>query len=84
METLQGEIERSLQTLGTTRERQSARLKQLSDFFDWTLKELLGPDAAGAIQIDAKGLNPVPGESVAATAQHSRHWPLSLASILPV
>lgn len=58
--------QKSLQTLEATRRQQARRRRQASRYFDWTLKHLLGPNAGGAVVIDAKGLHPAPNNSVAA------------------
>jgi hypothetical protein len=58
--------EESLRQLGAAREQQAARRRQLSGYFDWTIKRLLGPAAGGVVAIDARGLRPEPNESVAA------------------
>ena len=46
----------SLQQLETTREHQAARRRQLSGYFDWTLKQLLEPGAGGAVAIECQGV----------------------------
>lgn len=62
---LDREIRESRERQETVREAQAARRRQLSDYFDWTLKRLVGPDAGGAIGLDARGLYPEPDSSVA-------------------
>jgi hypothetical protein len=56
-----------------SRERQEAargerdrRHARLCEYFDWTLKRLVGSDAGGTIRLDARGLHPLPDSSVAA------------------
>jgi len=56
----------SIKELDTARTQLANRRARLSEFFDWTLKQLLGPQATGSIEIDARGLHPHPDDSVAA------------------
>ncbi len=56
-----------------SRERQEAargerdrRHARLCEYFDWTLKRLVGQEAGGTIRLDARGLHPAPASSVAA------------------
>lgn len=56
----------SLAQLEAARESLANRRIRLSQYFDWTLKQLLGPEADGSINVDARGLHPQPGDSVAA------------------
>jgi hypothetical protein len=56
----------SIKELDSARTQLANRRARLSEFFDWTLKQLLGPQATGSIDIDARGLHPHPDDSVAA------------------
>ena len=56
----------SLDGLDAARQQQARRRRQVSRYFDWTLKNLVGASAGGGIVIDARGLHPVPDNSVAA------------------
>lgn len=56
----------SIKELEAARMRLANRRARLSEFFDWTLKKLLGPQATGSIDIDARGLHPHPDDTVAA------------------
>jgi hypothetical protein len=56
----------SIKELDAARTKLANRRTRLSEFFDWTLKQLLGPNATGSIDIDARGLHPHPDDSVAA------------------
>jgi hypothetical protein len=69
----QGRVERLERNIRESRERQevardaqAARHHRLSQYFDWTLKRLVLPDAGGAIRLDARGLHPDPDSTVAA------------------
>ena len=62
---LERKSEESLARLEVARRSQAAKQRRLSDYFDWTLKTLLGPDASGAVAIDARGLQPIPGDTAA-------------------
>jgi hypothetical protein len=53
-------IEASLDEQRDARVRLDRRRTDLARYFDWTLKKLLGPDAGGSIEIDAKGIHPRP------------------------
>ena len=64
---LEREVRQSLERQGAAREEHERRHKALSSYFDWTLKKLLGRDAGGAVLLDARGLHPDPGPSVAAS-----------------
>jgi hypothetical protein len=63
---LDREVRQSLERQGAAREEHERKHKALSSYFDWTLKKLLGHDAGGAVLLDARGLHPDPGPSVAA------------------
>ena len=62
---LERKSEESLARLEVARRSQAANQRRLSDYFDWTLKTLLGPDASGAFAVDARGLQPIPGDTAA-------------------
>jgi len=64
---LEREVRQSLERQGAAREEHERRHKALSSYFDWTLKKLLGRDAGGTVLLDARGLHPDPGPSVAAS-----------------
>jgi hypothetical protein len=63
---LDREIRESRDQQEAARDTQSARRRQLSDHFDWTLKRLVGPEAGGAVGLDARGLYPEPDNTIAA------------------
>ena len=63
---LDREYDDSLGDLEAARARHKTRARRVSHFFDWTLKQLIGTAAEGSIRLDARGLHPSPGESVAA------------------
>lgn len=57
--TAQTRINESLERRAARGERER-RLRELSGVFDWTMKELIGSDAGGAVSLDARGLRPAP------------------------
>jgi hypothetical protein len=63
---LEREIRESRERQEMARNAQEDRRRQLSRYYDWTLKRLVGPDAGGAIGLDARGLHPEPERTVAA------------------
>ena len=63
---LEREVRQSLERQEAARDEQERRHKALSTYYDWALKKLLGRDAVGTVLLDARGLHPDPGPSVAA------------------
>jgi hypothetical protein len=66
VDRLERNIRESRERQEVAREAQAARHRRLSQFFDWTLKRLLMPEAGGAIRLDARGMHPDPDSTVAA------------------
>jgi hypothetical protein len=66
VEVLERQARESRERQEAARGERDRRHARLSEYFDWTLKRLVGRDAGGAIRLDARGLHPAPASSVAA------------------
>jgi hypothetical protein len=65
-EVLERQARESRERQEGARGERARRRSRLNEYFDWTLKRLVGPWTGGAVRLDARGLHPVPAASVAA------------------
>lgn len=66
VELLERQIRASREKENGAKSERDRRLNRLNECFDWALKRLVGPEAGGRIQLDARGMHPEPAKSVAA------------------
>lgn len=59
------DIDASLQTQDDIRKKDRRKLNRLSEVYEQILQEIFGSDAAGKIQVDGNGLQPVPDKKLA-------------------
>ncbi|HUY34530.1 MAG TPA: hypothetical protein VMV69_17425, partial [Pirellulales bacterium] len=67
-------IDGSLGEQKQVRAKLDRKRTELSRYFDLTLKRLLGPDAGGLVEIDARGIYPRPAGNVAPNGEAMSTW----------